>query len=61
MLLSNLVWFRMASAVPRYYVTKVSLDAPQTLFLMGVLVVIKSSIAVKSANIEKARVYTGSE
>ena len=51
----------MASAVPRYYVTKVSLDAPQTLFLMGVLVVIKSSIAVKSANIEKARVYTGSE
>ena len=31
MLLSNLVWFRMASAVPRYYVTKVSLDAPQTL------------------------------
>ena len=29
--------------------------------LMGVLVVIKSSIAVKSANIGKARVYTGSE
>ena len=31
--LSNLVWFRMASAVPRYYVTKVSLDAPQTLLI----------------------------
>ena len=31
MLLSNLVWSRMASAVPRNYVTKVSLDAPQTL------------------------------